>query len=232
MTGSSIARSPSSLAAAAAAGSAARDPDRTICWGELSFATASPWASASSSACSAAPAAEQREHPAVARPLAGLLHQPPAQHDELEPVALAQAAGGDERAELAERVPGHEVADPPPRAVPAPDRGPPGEARAEDRRLREVRALLGARERVLADQLLHERRGGPAARAATVSRMSGVWLPWPGNRIAVSAISSAFTRTHGRGYRDRTEFPPFGGSRWGASAAPVDPRGRAHRSRG
>ncbi len=95
--------------------------------------------------------AHHRDHAPVAGPLAGLLHQPAAQRHQLEPVAVAQAAGRDQRGQLAERMAGHHV------AVGAPECLPAGEARAEDRRLRETRAFLGARERILSDDLIDER---------------------------------------------------------------------------
>ena len=195
---------PELLGGGAASASALAAPDSTTCWGELSLATASPCASASSAACSAAPRAQQRDHAAVAGALAGLLHQPAAQRDQLEPVALVQAAGRDQRRELAERVAGHHV------ALGAAERLPAGQARAEDRRLREVRALLGARERVLADDLVGEREQ-VRARLGNVSRMSGVWLPCPGNRIAVTPILLSPYAAARSGYRRRAAFPPFGG---------------------
>ena len=88
-------------------------------------------------------AAEQREHRAA---VVGLGHQAAAQHDEAERVLGAQDAGGDERAELAERVTGGhgglEV-----------ELGPAGDAGAEDGGLREARALVDALEGVFADEL-------------------------------------------------------------------------------
>ena len=76
-------------------------------------------ARASSGACSAAPAPIRASMPPVAGALAGLLHEAPAQGDELQAVALGQAPGGDERAELAERVAGHELAAADARAPPS-----------------------------------------------------------------------------------------------------------------
>ena len=46
--------------------------------------------------------AEQRDHAAVTGGLTGLLHQPAAQRDQLESVALGQHSGRDQRAELTE----------------------------------------------------------------------------------------------------------------------------------
>ena len=63
------------------------------------------------------------------------------------PSRSSSAPGRDQRRELAKRVAGHEV------SVGAAERLPAGEARAEDRRLRVVGALVGPRERVLADDL-------------------------------------------------------------------------------
>ena len=86
------------------------------------MATASPCASRRLAGVIGGACAEQREHPAVAGVLARLLHQPAAQRHELEPVALGQAAGGDQRAELSERVAGHAVAVGRARAPPSPRR--------------------------------------------------------------------------------------------------------------
>ena len=146
------------------------------------MATASPCACGELAGLLGGAAAEQRDHPAVARLLARLLHQAAAQRDELEPVLLVERLGGDERGELAERVTGHVVAE---RVA---DRLPAGEARAEDRRLREVRALIDPRERIgrRASNSTRSSRSGRCS--STVSRISGVWLPCPGNRMAVAVI--------------------------------------------
>src|SRR4051794_30319648 len=88
-------------------------------------------------------AAEQREHRAA---VVGLGHQAAAQDDEAQRVLDRQHARGGERAELAERVAGgHGGLDV--------EHGPAGDARTEDGRLGEARALLHALEGILADQL-------------------------------------------------------------------------------
>ena len=45
---------------------------------------------------------------------------------------------------------------------------------------------------------------------ATVSRMSGVWLPWPGNRIAVVIVVKLTPAPAGELHRVG-RFPPLGG---------------------
>jgi hypothetical protein len=160
-------------------------PDSTTWPGALSLATVTPPASAISRA-SSSEAPDEREHAAVA----GLAHQLAAQHDELERVVAAQHAGGGERGELAERMTGGggrmQV-----QGVPAGDR------RAEDRGLGVAGVLTGAREGVLADELGHalEQSG---ARWATRSRISGVWLPCPGNeRSRFCGVAHICTITDG-----------------------------------
>ena len=170
VTGSSIARSPSSSAAALAPSKPARSPDSTTCCGELSLATASPCGSASSCGVLGGAPAHQREHAAVAGALARLLHQPAAQRDQLEPVALAQAAGRDERGQLAERVAGHEI------ARRSPERLPPGQAGAEDRGLGE-RVPSSARGNGSSPTICSASESSSGRTLATVSRISGVWLP-------------------------------------------------------
>ncbi len=86
-----------------------RGPESTTCCGELSFAIESPCGVGDLSSALGSVGAEQRDHAAVPGGLARLLHQSAAQRDELEPVALAEHAGSDQGAELAERVAGGEL---------------------------------------------------------------------------------------------------------------------------
>ena len=149
----------------------------------------------------------QREHPAVAGLLAGLLHQPPAQRDQLEPVALTERTRRDERCKLAERVSGHEI------PIGRAERRPSGEARAEDRRLREFRAVIGARERVLADDLCRRARAdrGASARRCRAFPASGCPVRGTGLRFAAMQLSTYAGGTAGYSALVR-DFPPFGGS--------------------
>ena len=81
-------------------------------------------------------------------PGGGLRHQLAAADRQQQALVGAQRLGRDERAQLAERMAGErDRRDVRTRLHPA------GDARAEDRRLGEARALADARERILADQL-------------------------------------------------------------------------------
>ena len=100
---------PELLGGATASANALASPESTTCWGELSFATASPCASAISRACSAAPrpcTATIPPSPArtpdscISRPRSATSSSP----------SRSSGTGGDQRRELAERVAGHQVA--------------------------------------------------------------------------------------------------------------------------
>ena len=123
--------------------------------------------------------AERGEHAAWGTALGGVLHHPAARDRQRQPVVLAEAAGGDQRGELAERVPGHV------RGRGAAGVRPSGEAGAVQRRLSERGAFVDAFERVdseLVDRLIEQR----GRTRSTSSRMSSLWLPWPGKSSAVS----------------------------------------------
>ena len=114
------------------------------------------------------------------------MHQPTAQRDQLEPVALVKRSGGDQRSQLAERVAGHEL------GVRRAERVPASEARAEDRGLREVGALAGAYERVFADRLHGELQQLRTRALHVVAHVVGL-TPLPGEqdrRLRVHPIST------------------------------------------
>ena len=69
----------------------------------------------------------------------------------------------------------------------ATERLPAGQTGAEDRRLRVVGARARPGKRVLADGG-DDRLSRSGRSRATTSRMSAVWLPWPGKRIAVVVL--------------------------------------------
>ena len=106
---------------------------------------------------------QHREHPfRIARLRNG--HQLAASDRELEARQRVERAGGDERAELTQRVPGEcDGAHAPAELHPA------GDARAEDRGLREPRAVADAGERILTDEIdaLLAQRGRRALHALT-----------------------------------------------------------------
>jgi hypothetical protein len=87
--------------------------------------------------------ADERDHRAAR---VGLGHQAAAQDDQLERVVEREHAGGGERGQLAQRVPGRG------RRLVA-QRGPARPARAEDRGLLEAGGFLDAQERVLAHEV-------------------------------------------------------------------------------
>ena len=96
-------------------------------------------------------------------------------------------------------------------AVGAPERLPAGEARAEDRGLREARALLGARKRVLADDLLDEREQIRADLGHGLAHVRGLAaLTWKQDRsYSHSAITLRGERRSG--YRPLSGLPPVRG---------------------
>ena len=112
----------------------------------------------------------------------------PRSDDQPQRVALGDRAGGGERAQLAERVAGDGV------GAAASSADPAGERGAEDRGLREARVLVGARERILADELGDELEQVGRGRRRQ-SRMPGVWLAWPGKRTAVGMSSHLRVRS-------------------------------------
>ena len=190
---------------AAPAGSASAGPESTTWVGQLSLATARPCCGRQFGARSAAAAPEQRHH----APRLRLSHQPPAEHDQLQSVALRQRVGGHQRRQLAERMPGHHVLQ---RLA---ELGPAGQAGAEDRGLGELGALLDPLERVLPIAVPASSSRSGRTRS-TVSRMSGDWLPWPGNRIAVRLITLIYSIV-GPGYSVALAVPRTAG----AGAAPA-----------
>ena len=98
-------------------------------------------------------AAERGEHGAVAAAGAGLGHEAAAQGGEAERVALGEGLGDGEGGQLAEGVPG----DGDGRLVElGAHGGVAGQGGGEDRGLGEARVLVGAGERVLADDLRDE----------------------------------------------------------------------------
>jgi hypothetical protein len=117
-------------------------------------------------------AAEHREHPTGPGLPAGPLHQPAALDDEREPVLLLERSRSDERGQLTERVPGHRDG----RLVETVE---PGEARAEDGGLGELRAVGDPREGVLADELgdafeqVGPDRGDEVAHLGGLARLAG-----------------------------------------------------------
>ena len=124
--------------------------------------------------------AEQGEHAAAARALAGLPHQAPAQHDQLECVELVDGLGGHQRGELAQRVPGHRG-----RRLQRPGgAAPAGDARAEDRGLRETGAVGHAGEGILADEL-----------QAVLEEVGGLG----GDEVAHPGLMRALAGEHDRG---------------------------------
>ncbi len=156
--------------------------------------------------------AEHGDHAAlaVAGLQAGLVHEPAAQRDELQALALIQRAGGDQRAELAQRVARHERLDRAAEGLPA------GQAGAEDRRLGEVGALVGARERVLADGLDgHLQQVGPDAlhEVAHVRRLA----PLAGEQDCACGTHRLSTyAAHGGRIQPCYALPPFWGDPiWG-----------------
>ena len=196
VTSSSIARKPSALAASIPAGMLALAPDRTICIGELSLATVSDDASAISWAWSAAPAPIT----ATIEPSTGLqprlVHQLAAERDQGQRVTLVDRARGDKRSELAERVAGHQFSDG--RA----DRRPAGETRAEDRGLSEVGAVVGPRERVLADLVdrrLQQVRALPRDQFAHLRRLASLTREQDRGRWWPSGLSGWGLRRPGAG---------------------------------
>ena len=165
--------------------------------------------------------AEHRDHRAVAGGAGGvrvraggqarLVHEPAAQRDELQALALVQGAGGDERAQLAERVPGHHL---PERGA---ERRPAREAGAEDRRLGVVGAVVDAREGVLADDLGGERQQVGADARDEVAHLARL-APLTGEQDraggAVDSMVIQGERTPKRRvrYGGIGSFPPIGGT--------------------
>ena len=129
-----------------------------------------PWRWASASAVSSSAPSS-----ASIVPAARLGHEPAAQDDELERRVRVDRPGGDERRELAERVPGdrHDVV-----AHVAIERPPAGDARAEDRRLGEAGGLRRAVERVGAHEV--------QAAVEQLGRMGGDEVAHPGHVAALA----------------------------------------------
>ena len=146
-------------------------PGRARCRWRRSRRRASAISRASSSV-----GADEREHRAVC---VGLGHQAAAQDDELERVVAVEHAGGDERGQLAERVPGG---------------GARLAGRARPSRRRDAQKIAGCAKRVFSSTRAKgssptssvTRSSSSGARWATRSRISGVWLPWPGKSAAGS----------------------------------------------
>jgi hypothetical protein len=154
---------------------------------------------------------EQREHSTcvpIPRPagsaLARPLHQSAAQHDQLQPVALIECTGGDEGAQLSQRMAGHVV------AVGAAERFPPGEARAVDRRLGEVRALVDAREGILAHGLGHRFEQVRAHARDLLAHAVGL-APLAREKNRRAGHHCKPTPARERGNRGGGDCPPIGG---------------------
>ncbi len=122
-------------------------PESTTCWGELSLATDSPCACASPGALLRRARAHQRQH-AASPLLTRFLHQAAAKADQPQAVGLGQRSGRDQRAQLPQRMAGHEL------AVGPAQRAPAGQAGAEDRGLGVLGSVLRAGERILPHHLL------------------------------------------------------------------------------
>jgi hypothetical protein len=156
--------------------------------------------------------ADEREHRAG---VVGLGHQAAAEDDELERGVAVQRAGGGQRAELAEAVAGGDAGLEAGGLV-------AGQARAEDRGLGEARALVSAREGVLADELDHpvEQVGRDACHevahlgclAALAGKERGGRL-WVGDEAHASAPWEVCARLRG----DAPAEPPGWGVRRGWS---------------
>ena len=151
-------------------------PDRTTWPGALSLATVTP-------ACLgdrlARPRASRRRGRASSR-CVGLGHQAAAQDDELERV-VARRARRRRRARRARRASGRRPAHGcRSERVPAGDRG------AEDRGLCEAGVSLRRAAKGSSPTSSVTRSSSSGGACATRSRMSGVWLPWPGNSRAMS----------------------------------------------
>ena len=116
--------------------------------GALSLATVTPWRARSPRRVVVPRRASAAEHRAVAG-VADIRR--PRSSDEPQRVGLGDRAGGGERGS-ARRASGPATAS----DAAAPRATPAGEARAEDRGLGEARVLVGARERVVADEVADE----------------------------------------------------------------------------
>ncbi len=150
---------------------------------------------------------EHGDHAAVTGLMPGVVHQAAAQRDQLEPGALLESARSHERRELTERMAGHHLAG---RAA---ERVPAGQAGAEDRRLREVGALAGARERVVAHGLHGEfEQLWPGAPDIIAHRIGLTSLPWEQDCCRMAHPDSTYATFAGEIQASRA-FPPFGGRR-------------------
>ena len=170
VTGSATARRPCSRAAAAAASNAPLGARQHDLVGRVVVRDREAGGLGDRSRVLGGALAEQREHRAVARALARLLHQPPARRDEPQPVLGAQRLGGDQRGDLAERVAGVRGAGHAGVAQPL----EADDARAVDRRLRVARAVVDARERIVADDLASEREQVGTRRRDVVAHLGGL----------------------------------------------------------
>ena len=150
--------------------------------GQLRWPAATSWIGARS------PRARTASIPPSPVVLGGLLHQPPARGHETQAVVGASGSGGHERADLAERVAGHQAG-----LGAIAQLLPAGEGRAEDRGLRPARALARRARRLGSPRRASSSRSGRWR--ATRSRMSGVWLPCPGKSSASESSLEPYTET-------------------------------------
>ena len=171
------ARLPRSRAASSAFSSASRSPERTTWPGALSLATVTRRLRPIGFGVLEV-GADERQHRAV---VVGLGHQLAAQDDEFRassrsstPAAASAASSPSEWPAAARGV---EV-----------ERVPAGEAGAEDGGLGEAGGLADAGKGSSPTSAV-QRSSRSGARSATRSRISGVWLPWPGNSATGAAGS-------------------------------------------
>ena len=149
---------------------------------------------------------EHREHAAVAICAGGLVHEPPAQHHQAEGVGLAQAVRGHQCRELAERVARRRA--PPRDARGAPTR--PGSRRTPPAGCSACRRRARSKGSSPTSACARSIRSGRWR--STVSRMSRVWLPWPGkSRAVVWSVTGARFPTSEPAPLDRPSLPPAGG---------------------
>ena len=166
--------------------SASTAPERTSWSGALSLAIVRP---GSAAICATGSRSRTAHGQHSAWPL-GLLHQAAARRDEAQAVGGVDRARGDQGGDLAERVAGHRSASQRSFRHFVSRRALRRRSQAARSGCHRPRARRGRRDDLRAREL---EKVGPMALDA--SRMSAVWLPWPGNSIARCRLVRAISAT-------------------------------------